>query len=86
MIELGNKIEKSLQDDESQFDDNEIGSGKINLFVRTNNAESTFDIIRPLLGEWMKNLRVAYREVGEDGYAKPKFFVLWPKGAKKFNL
>jgi len=34
----------------------------------------------------MKNLKAAYRKRDKDGYATGKYFIVWPKGLKKFKV
>jgi hypothetical protein len=89
MIELGDFIAKKLQDkrDESVYDGHDIGSGQIDFFVYTNDPQNTFEKVSQLLGdERMRNLKAAYRKRDEEGYPIGKYFILWPKGLKKFRV
>lgn len=89
MIELGDSITRYLRDekDKSEFDGHDIGSGQIDFFIYTSNPEKTFEIVSHLLGkERMEDLKAAYRERDTEGHATGKYFILWPKGAKKFKV
>jgi hypothetical protein len=89
MIELGDSIAKHLLDkkDESLYDGHDIGSGQIDFFVCTNNPQITFENVTRLLGkENMKNLKAAYRKRGKNGYLEEEYFIVWPKGLKKFTV
>lgn len=69
---------------EAEVDGHDIGSGKINIFVHTNNPVKTFETIKNKLEEEnfnLKFIKIAYREIGTD-----KYIVLWPHGLEKFSV
>lgn len=61
----------------------DIGSGKANIFILTNDPVSSFQQVRSVLESsaiWQA-IRTAYRETERE-----KYIVVWPKGLTEFPV
>jgi hypothetical protein len=79
-------LEESIREGIGDFatvDGHDIGSGEMNIFLFTENPKLAFERIRtiPSVASHMSNLRVGYREVGEDEYTP-----LYPEGLQVFAV
>jgi hypothetical protein len=68
--------------DKNEVDGHDMGSGVMNIFIRTNNPEGAFSEIRNILAQdFRSNNRVAYREILGEEYK-----ILWPPGLREFRV
>jgi hypothetical protein len=79
-------LEESIRESIREFatmDGHDIGSGEMNIFLFTENPKLAFERIRvmPSVANHMSNMKVGYREVGEDEYTP-----LYPKGLQQFAV
>lgn len=66
----------------AEIDGHDIGVGELNIFVLTDDIDSTIKRIEPLFeNEIKKTLKAAYREVDGEQY-----HVLYPSGLKDFHV
>ena len=68
----------------AEVDGHDIGSGQMNIFLFTNDPNSTFKDIKNLLmteGEIFQYMKAAYRDVEQEEY-----ILLWPKDLDEFNI
>jgi len=65
------------------LDGHDAGSGERNIFILTDSPKAAFDRIRqmPSMRNAMPDLKVAYRELGKDG-----FTILHPAGLTRFAI
>jgi hypothetical protein len=63
-------------------DGHDAGAGEMNIFILTDSPKAAFDRIRqtPAMRDVMADLKVAYREIGEDD-----FVILHPAGLARFT-
>lgn len=82
MIELEETIIKGLGK-LGTVDGHDAGVGEVNIFVFTNDPQLSFERIKALLGtgDFMPELRVAFREVGKD-----EFTILHPTDLTNFAI
>jgi hypothetical protein len=64
-------------------DGHDIGSGEMNIFLFTENPKLAFERIKtmPSVAKHVPDMKVGYREVGEDEYTP-----LYPEGLKLFAV
>jgi hypothetical protein len=64
-------------------DGHDAGSGEMNMFVLTDEPQLSFQRIKVLLGarDLMRDLRVAYREIGKSTFA-----IIYPPGLTHFAI
>jgi len=82
MIELEETIIRSLGN-LGKVDGHDAGSGEMNIFVLTEHPKLAFERVKQVLGtkDFMPDLKVAYREVGQD-----EFTILHPTGLTYFAI
>ena len=82
MIELEEVIIRQLAN-LGCVDGHDAGSGEMNMFILTDSPNAAFDRIRQMLAirGVMPDLKVAYREIGKDG-----FTILHPAGLTRFVI
>jgi len=78
-IELENELIEVLGDS-GDVDGHDVGGGKLNIFVHTDDVESVFEQARSVVERvgLLPSLRSAYRHL-PDG---EEFTVIWPLGAQ----
>jgi len=61
----------------------DAGSGEMNIFIMTNKPQQAFERIKtlPVIGDFLPNLKVAYRGIGEKDFA-----VIYPPGLTNFVI
>jgi hypothetical protein len=79
-------LEESIGEGVGNFatvDGHDIGSGEMNIFLFTENPELAFERIKmmPFVANQLSNMKVGYREVGEDEYTP-----LYPEGLQQFAV
>lgn len=81
MIEIEDLLIANLSEG-SEVDGHDAGAGEVNIFVRTDRPEATFEEVKTTLQEplWT-GMRAAYREFASNTYA-----VLWPKNLTEFRV
>jgi hypothetical protein len=69
--------------DAAEVEGHEAGEHEMNFFITTNDAEETFDQLRPLLEEkgLLATATAASRHVDDDDY-----IVIWPEDAREKKL
>ena len=69
--------------DFGEVDGHDMGAGEMNIFVLTDQPQAAFDRIKVLIGaeEFMRELKVAYREIG-----KSQFTIVHPPGLTRFTI
>lgn len=69
--------------DKAEVDGNDVGLGKLNLFILTDKPREIFEFLRPFLerAKLLNVARAAYTELGDDHY-----HTLWPEGDVQFEL
>jgi hypothetical protein len=69
--------------DFGEVDGHDMGAGEMNIFVLTDQPQAAFDRIKVLIGaeEFMRELKVAYREIG-----KSQFTIIHPPGLTRFTI
>jgi hypothetical protein len=79
--EIENRLDASLVD--SVVDGHDVGSGQVNIYIHTDNAISTFEIVKNMLkeGNSLDNAKIAYREINGDNYV-----CLWPTDLINFKV
>ncbi len=80
------KIEDLLIDklsDRSDVDGHDLGHGKMNIFIWTDDAERTFAAVRDILVDdvLVRALAAGYREEGGNDYTP-----LWPARSEHFEV
>jgi hypothetical protein len=82
LISLEEAIREGIEDS-ATVDGHDIGSGEMNIFLFTENPILTFERIKsiPSVAKRMSDVKVGYREVGEDEYTP-----LYPEGLKHFAV
>lgn len=82
MIELEDSIIAGLGNF-GEVDGHDMGSGEMNIFIRTDQPNLTFELIKSLLGtkNFMPDLKAAFRDVGKDNYT-----ILYPPNLTHFKL
>jgi hypothetical protein len=82
MVELEEVIIGGLGD-LGKVDGHDAGSGEMNIFIHTDNPRAAFARIQQHLGtrDFMPDLRVAFRTIGEDEYT-----ILHPEGLTHFAI
>jgi hypothetical protein len=82
MIDIEDALSENLGQN-SEVDGHDMGSGEMNIFIRTDNPVDAFNRVQATLGsrDFWVNARVAYREVEND-----KYTILWPKGLNEFKV
>ena len=82
MVEVEDILIKTLTAD-SDVDGHDAGAGEMNIFIRTNDPNQTFNEIKTILGtrDFWVEARVAYREVTGNEYT-----ILWPKSLTRFRV
>jgi hypothetical protein len=82
LIELENGIIAGLGN-LGRVDGHDMGSGEMNIFIRTDHPKLAFDKVKALLAtrDFMPELKAAYRDVGRDNFA-----VLYPPGLTHFSI
>lgn len=70
-------------DDGSDVDGHDAGSGEMNIFIHTDDPETTFKAIKAAIGtrDFWVDARVAYRDLAGSGYT-----VIWPRGSADFKV
>jgi hypothetical protein len=82
LIEIEDVLTEKLSAN-SEVDGHDAGSSEMNIFIRTDNPEASFNEIKSTIGSrdfWI-DARVAYREV-----TKNEYFILWPQGLAEFKV
>jgi len=82
VIEIEDLLVENLPEP-SEVDGHDAGSSEVNIFVLTDNPQTSFEQIKTILGRqdiW-GNARVAYREVGGT-----KYTILWPQDLAEFTI
>ena len=69
--------------DGSDVDGHDVGFGEMNIFILTNDIESTYGQVKIAIGthELWRNIRIAYRELKGN-----TFTVIWPPGLTEFSI
>ena len=82
MIELEEAILRRLGNI-GTVDGHDAGSGEINIFILTDHPTLAFERVKQVLGtkDFMPELKVAYREIGIDG-----FTILHPADLSHFGI
>ena len=82
LIELEDRIIAGLGN-LGKVDGHDMGSGEMNIFIRTDQPKLAFDRIKSLLGtqDFMPELKAAYRSVGKDD-----FTILHPPTLDHFSI
>jgi hypothetical protein len=82
MIELENNIISGLGN-LGEVDGHDMGTGEMNIFVRTNDPQLAFAKIKKIRGvvDFLPDLKAAHREVGKD-----IFTVIYPSGLEHFAI
>jgi len=82
LIALEESIRESIGDF-ATVDGHDIGSGEMNILLFTENPQRAFERIKviPSVANHMSNMKVGYREVGEDQYTP-----LYPEGLQQFAV
>lgn len=81
ILELENKLISELKG-LALVDGHDFGVGEINFFIMTNEAQTIFEKIKPLfMGESMKQLKAAFREVDGEDYQ-----IIYPPNLKTFSV
>jgi len=67
----------------NDVDGHDAGSGEVNIFIRTDDAQRAFNEVKAILGtrDFWVDARVAYRAVAGSEYT-----ILWPKDLTEFNV
>ena len=75
IADLEDQLDESFVD--AEVDGHDIGSGEVNIFIHATDPVNTFSNSKKYFKrrtEWiLKNIKVAYREIGRDAYIP-----LWP--------
>ena len=68
----------------SEVDGHDAGVGEFNIFIRTDEPQRTFEIVKSVLEDqnMLENVRAAYREATEEA----KYNILWPQDLKEFAV
>jgi hypothetical protein len=82
LISLEDAIIASIGD-YGTVDGHDMGSGEMNIFLFTENPKLAFERIKmiPSVAKRMSDMKVGYREVGEDEYTP-----LYPEGLQQFAV
>jgi hypothetical protein len=82
LISLEEAIRERIADS-ATVDGHDIGSGEMNIFLFTENPKLAFVRIKmvPSVAKRMSDMKVGYRQVGEDEYTP-----LYPEGLKLFSV
>jgi hypothetical protein len=82
LIELENVLIAQLGN-VGEIDGHDMGTGEMNIFVRTDHPRLAFEKIQSLLGtkDFLPNLRAAFRDVGKN-----QFTILHPAGLAHFTI
>ena len=77
-------LEEAIIDGIGDFgtvDGHDMGSGEMNIFLFTEDPTSAFERIKtiPAVTSHISNMKVGYREIGEDEYTP-----IYPQGLKQF--
>src|SRR2546426_7636573 len=82
LIETEDLLIESLTE-QNTVDGHEIGSGEMNIFILTDDPQSSFQEIKAVLetGQMWSSLRAGYREIQGDEYT-----VLWPDHQTHFEV
>ena len=82
LIEIEDVLTEKLNDG-SDVDGHDAGSGEMNIFIHTNDPETTFKAIKATIGtrDFWVDARVAYRELVGSAYT-----VIWPKDLYEFKI
>src|SRR5262245_39961257 len=75
LIEIEGRLTKGLSG-KAEIEGHEIGRDEADIFILTDDPQSTFEDAKPILvslGHW-RDVRAAFRETSEDEYT-----VLWPQ-------
>ena len=82
MIAIENSLIEELPSD-GEVDGHDVGSGQVNIFIRTDGPAKTFEDIRDILrmSDAWADVRVAYRNLEGSEYV-----VLWPINLKEFAV
>jgi hypothetical protein len=82
LVSLEEIIEQNIGDF-ATVDGHDIGSGEMNIFLFTENPKLAFERIKtiPSVAKHMSDMKVGYREVGEDEYTP-----LYPESLKLFAV
>jgi hypothetical protein len=83
LIDLEVQLTRALSED-AEVDGHDIGSGQGNIFIFTDNPQSTFDVARPVLqkANRLNTATVAFREASGESYT-----TIWPSSSKeKFEV
>jgi hypothetical protein len=69
--------------DDCEIDGHDLGSGKMNIFILTDDPRRTFESAATILkeGSHWADLRAAYR--GEEG---EEYTILWPENLQAFSV
>lgn len=81
IADLEDRLDESIVD--AEIDGHDIGSGEVNIFIHSNNPAEVFHAAKNILIDdcvELKNIKAAYREIGEDDYIP-----LWPENLMDFN-
>ena len=77
LIEIEERLESSFGN-LHEVDGHDFGSGEMNIFIRTNDPESAFELIKNNLDDSViTNLKAAYRK-----FDREKYQVIWPENFK----
>jgi hypothetical protein len=82
MIEVEDLFMEELTSS-NEVDGHDVGAEEVNIFVRTDNPQATFDELKNILhgSIYWTDVRVAYREL-----AKTEYTILWPQSLRKFEV
>jgi hypothetical protein len=82
LIEIEDVLTEKL-DDGSDVDGHDAGSGEMNIFIHTDDPQTTFSAVKRAIGtrDFWVDARVAYRELAGN-----TFTVLWPDGLTEFTV
>ncbi|MFW2372450.1 MAG: hypothetical protein ACN4GM_04960 [Gammaproteobacteria bacterium] len=74
ILMIENELNLALRD-KHQVNGHDIGAGKINIFINTNNPDEAFELVRSILSEKdLKNISAAFRDMEGDDFS-----VIWPE-------
>jgi hypothetical protein len=83
LIAIEDRVIAALLRDDGEVDGHDMGSGEMNIFVRTDAPGRAFEHIHRILADehLSETVRVAYRRTDGEQYT-----VLWPAGLEDFRV